>query len=198
MTVTPELRRSVKSNLNDYLASVQLPDQVAWHGFQGDRHSAAVVFTFHDAATINKREAAEAMKALDARISAERARESRLNRLRSSIGRKYCSNGELSYVTRICSRNVGCIDRDVTEPGQLHAYLEGVSEDGLRIQLRVHNWATDAGRLRAGAVSDITFSSRQSLGNPSYGFSLGPAFTQRAQPGLVFWSDAASWSQCSR
>ncbi|MCD1630676.1 hypothetical protein, partial [Marinobacter shengliensis] len=139
-----------------------------------------------------------AMKALDARISAERARESRLNRLRSSIGRKYCSNGELSYVTRICSRNVGCIDRDVTEPGQLHAYLEGVSEDGLRIQLRVHNWATDAGRLRAGAVSDITFSSRQSLGNPSYGFSLGPAFTQRAQPGLVFWSDAASWSQCSR
>lgn len=186
LTLTPSLKWSIKSSLEKYLLYVRLPAPITeWRGdYQGDHFPVSVVMSFRDEEAIRNNEAAEAMKA----ANAQRAR---INNLRSSIGRQYCSDGELSYSGRICSGGL-CMDQERTEPGQLLAFLEGVSEDASRIRLRIANWATDTGRLRGHATSTINFTHKP---NP---LGLGSTFTQRADPGLVFWSSPHSWYPCSR
>lgn len=184
ITFTPGLHRSIEKAFQQYLSDVQLPNPVTWpQKDQVDDLRVKVVLSFLDADVIRNNQAEEAVEKAN-------ALNARLNRLRSSVGRQYCADGELTYSEQICFGR-RCIYERTSEPGQLMAYLEGVSQDATRIKLRIANWDTRTGRLQGKAASPVTFTH-----SPNE-FGFGSFFTQVADPGLVFWSDAYNWYPCA-
>lgn len=98
---------------------------------------------------------------------------------RSSIGKRICMNGDIKYSYDTGSRVFNrLVLQDISEPGQLVAYLEGFSEDGYRIQFRVAGWATDRGKLKIAPTDTPTID----------GITT--------QPGVVAWSDVSNWFLC--
>jgi hypothetical protein len=128
-------------------------------------------------------EAERQRRADEAAQEAQRAREYARDTVArpENIGSRICKNGSLSYQTlsTYFLRHGQSQYVARTEPGQLVAFLEGISPDRYRIQFRVAAWATETGSLSAGAAGPVSFEM----------FAV--------VPGTVYWDEVTGWFNCN-
>lgn len=127
-------------------------------------------------------QAAKELAAEKARLDLQRRETARqVISNKQNIGHRVCKNGSLKY-----SMNSGYVIMgqarypEYSESGQAVAFLEGISPDGYKIQLRMNGWATQNGRLQYEPVG--------------YPFLDG----MNTQPGGILWDDVKDWFLCDK